>query len=786
MMKNMNKKRNLIVPAIGILIYLLMIIHVTHGGNLFCDAYDWSSQHVVLPDYMRKQFYTTGKLFPDFAMNLGAGQNIYYIAYYGLLSPIVLFSYLLPFVPMVYYMTGSAIVICILSIILIYRWLSHHLSGTALYVAFFMFTLATPLMYHSHHHLMFVNYLPFMILAMEGMEKYVLNGKKIQLVLSVFLIIMSSYFFSVGAICCLMIYRIYLYLSDHDKRIISLKFITDIIRTLCVLMISVMMSAVLWLPELYVMLSGRASGGSTFSLMYLFLPHPHILTLLYCADGMGLTGLFLICIAGLLFCGKREDRACSILFFIFMIFPLPVYILNGGMYLNGKVLIPFLPLAVLISGHFIRDILDIAKGPASRRRLSAFFILMLIPGLIAMSPAHNRNNFFSRSDYPVLKYQKDYGYLISKVSEKSGKEIVRTDIVNRPAVMANYVHDPGQFRSSIYSSLNNRNYHDYFFTQSGNEISGRSNASIRPVKNPMNSLMLGVRYIIGETEDTGNAPVGGYHQIASHGGLSLYENSDVLPIGYAVENDFTPVTEDLSTDKIRQTLLSEDGVSEDSNSIDFNLHSTKHIRIPIQPSDKRRIITISMHVVNNTKKDMHITINGTKNTLPYDHSRYFNGNNDFHYTLMISPGTDHLRLTASEGDYNVSGITMNSFDYDEYLDWKKNVSAWHPVMHSDNMLSGQITAASDSVMHITVPYDNGFTCYVDNRVSTIKKDRYGFISVPVTSGSHEIRLVFHAPYKRAGIIISLAGMLLFIISCIFSIHRKLVSESSDGLNVTLS
>lgn len=53
-----------------------------HG--LFGAKVDWISQHSVLPDYFRQQFYDTGELFPEFAANIGGGQNIYHFAYYGL------------------------------------------------------------------------------------------------------------------------------------------------------------------------------------------------------------------------------------------------------------------------------------------------------------------------------------------------------------------------------------------------------------------------------------------------------------------------------------------------------------------------------------------------------------------------------------------------------------------------------------------------------------------------------------------------------------------------------
>ena len=56
--------------------------------GVFGSKVDWISQHSVLPEYFRQQFYETGQWFPEFAANIGGGQNIYNFAYYGLYSPV--------------------------------------------------------------------------------------------------------------------------------------------------------------------------------------------------------------------------------------------------------------------------------------------------------------------------------------------------------------------------------------------------------------------------------------------------------------------------------------------------------------------------------------------------------------------------------------------------------------------------------------------------------------------------------------------------------------------------
>ena len=99
--------------------------------GVFGAKVDWISQHSVIPDYFRKQFYATGKLFPEFAMNLGGGQNIYNYSYYGLYSPLFLLSYALPFVKMSTYVIVMEMLCLMASVLLLYLWLNRKGFGRA-------------------------------------------------------------------------------------------------------------------------------------------------------------------------------------------------------------------------------------------------------------------------------------------------------------------------------------------------------------------------------------------------------------------------------------------------------------------------------------------------------------------------------------------------------------------------------------------------------------------------------------------------------------------------------
>ena len=115
-----NTRQDLINIIILIASFLIVFLAITQFTHLYGSTKDWSQQHWIIPEYFRNLFYETHDLFPDFAFNLGSGQNIYNFSYYGLLSPIIIFSYLLPFVPMDIYMISSTIVMLLISVIIMY------------------------------------------------------------------------------------------------------------------------------------------------------------------------------------------------------------------------------------------------------------------------------------------------------------------------------------------------------------------------------------------------------------------------------------------------------------------------------------------------------------------------------------------------------------------------------------------------------------------------------------------------------------------------------------------
>ena len=314
-----------------------------HG--IFGAKVDWLSQHSVLPDYFRQQFYATGKIFPEFAPNLGGGQNIYHFAYYGLYSPLILPSYLFPFVKMSDYIMVISIIGLTVSVLLFYYWLKSRKMDTGVaFIISLMFLLAGPMIGQYSGQIMFVDYMPFLCLALIGVDRYFEKEKSGLFTVSVFLMIMTSFYFSIGGMLALVLYGLHRYFEQREGCRVTVRgFLVDGLCFVRPMILAVLMSSFFLVPTVLALAGGR-SKGQNISLTTLFVPQITVERFAYSIYGIGLTTLVItVLITGLLY-RKVYERVLAYGCVIVLVIPVFAYLLNGGLYIRDKVFIPFLPL----------------------------------------------------------------------------------------------------------------------------------------------------------------------------------------------------------------------------------------------------------------------------------------------------------------------------------------------------------------------------------------------------------------------------------------------------------
>ncbi|MGN8707006.1 YfhO family protein [Bacillota bacterium HCP3S3_E9] len=157
-------------------------------------------------------------------------------------------------------------------------------------------------------------------------------------------------------------------------------------------------------------------------------------------------------------------------------------------------------------------------------------------------------------------------------------------------------------------------------------------------------------------------------------------------------------------------------------------------------------------------------------------NQYYSGWKDFAINMGYrSHGADALEITfQSEGVYSMSELAVVVQPTEEMMrhavdrltctmtdvDLHRN-----PVSFASSEITGTVNAEQDRYLVFSIPYSKGWTVYDNGKKGELQKANLMYLGMPIEAGSHEIRLVYRTPGGTAGILVSLAGVILMIFLC---------------------
>lgn len=817
--------------------------------GIFGAKVDWLSQHSVLPDYFRQQFYATGKLFPEFAANLGGGQNIYHFAYYGLYSPLILPSYLLPFVKMSDYIMVVSITGLTASVLLFYYWLKSRKTDTGIaFIMSLMFLLAGPMIGQYSGQIMFVDYMSFLCLALIGVDRYFEQEKSGLFTVSVFLMIMTSFYFSIGGMLSLVLYGLHRYFEQREEcRVTVRDFLKDGFCFVRPMLLAVLMSCFFLVPTALALTDGRSKGQNR-SLAAIFIPQITVERFAYSIYGIGLTTLVItVLLTGLLY-RKVYEKVLTYGCVIVLVIPVFAYLLNGGLYIRDKVFIPFLPLLCYLIAIYLekcrkRELSFIAgmvpyiittvfvyiarnqfgsKGVGEsiwkallaesmlflscyvlycamkRHRKETKEILMLaLPSVICLAVTMNTFYQMKTDRYVSHKLYRDvageHNRQAVKEALKDDDRYYRTEQVgsdDENAADLNRIWDVDQNITSIYSSAYNPDYQTFRQKTFGLEEPFRNGMMQSVSKNPVFQRMMGVRYIVSDSD------VPGYDLVKKCGKIGIYQNKDAAPIMYATDQVMTEEEYQKLPFPYNQTALLEYAVvgeyteSEDQNimtaykpvslkKVDaqdgWKIHAKKMTKTTFsiqqvqwettqRQEGQKQILFLSFRVDNaRPNKDVAVWINGIRNKLSAKDHVYYNENKTFTYAVPLKDGEDTISVVFGKGKYQLSHVQayLGSLPERSETLYQSEVQV-DKKQTKDNVIQGMIQVKNDGWFITSIPYDTHFKMYIDGREKEIQKVNTAFLGCKLERGKHEVKIVYHAPGAAAGKVLSLIGIAGFL------------------------
>ena len=132
-------------------------------------------------------------------------------------------------------------------------------------------------------------------------------------------------------------------------------------------------------------------------------------------------------------------------------------------------------------------------------------------------------------------------------------------------------------------------------------------------------------------------------------------------------------------------------------------------------------------------------------------------------------------MNFSDGKYEITNVRCYVIDKDSLVRDVDPFMIDKKTSHGD-VINGTIDVKNDGYFTISIPYTDGFTAEIDGKEVQCEKTDTAFLGFKIPKGSHSIKITFTAPLLHEGIVLSGAGLLIFIASVIIDRRKSKASK----------
>lgn len=141
-------------------------------------------------------------------------------------------------------------------------------------------------------------------------------------------------------------------------------------------------------------------------------------------------------------------------------------------------------------------------------------------------------------------------------------------------------------------------------------------------------------------------------------------------------------------------------------------------------------------------------------------SNYYAGIHDFLCNIGFSEehGGSYRIIFSRPGIYSIDEIRIVDQLLERLGAWsgaRKEKEAAYSIEEDEIMLCAE--ADEDSLLYLSVPYSEGWSAWIDGeKVPVLKVNHFG-MGLYIPKGEHSVRLKYHTPYLRPGLVLMAAG-----------------------------
>lgn len=325
---------------------------------------------------------------------------------------------------------------------------------------------------------------------------------------------------------------------------------------------------------------------------------------------------------------------------------------------------------------------------------------------------------------------------------------------------------------------------------------------------PVTNAFLGLKYIISKNGNITSDPYAleDYHKI---GNISASKNKFTLPLGFMVNENI----------KIANTILESTPFEYQNEIIKLATGMKEDIYTPqpVAMADYGNLEVRKNKYGNYSyKKDKTIAstsplsfkYDGVENASLYGYITNGSGDNASvscggimidsnidvkDYSITFPMGTPEIGVQSEilinpQTDKESGSITVMTYALDHAL-WEEAYSrlvdeSFNITEFSDTLIKGNVNVIDDGVMYFSIPYEKGWSVFVDGKKTKTFKVMDAMLGVNLKSGQHDIELKYIPDGFIVGASASAGGVFLFIVFAItdfyFSKRRRRKNEAEQG------
>lgn len=285
---------------------------------------------------------------------------------------------------------------------------------------------------------------------------------------------------------------------------------------------------------------------------------------------------------------------------------------------------------------------------------------------------------------------------------------------------------------------------------------------------PLVYSILDIKYILSNKELNTN-PLLSLKDVS--GNEYLYENNYTLPLGFMLPSDFTENwIYEVETNPFNvQNSFAESaaGITDLFTPVAFNDNVTS-ANLTVEEDGY-----IFIYSMNKSIKTLAVTVD-------YDLTDYTGINHGRMIDVgYVEAGTEIFINNKEESTANLQ-LYVYTMDIDKYLELYEALAdeGLNVTEYSDTCVKGTITALEDGICFTSIPYDEGFTLYVDGVETEYTTIADAFIGIPLTKGTHTIEFKYTARGIKTGGIITGICLIILIGFIVFRIkYKKEITET---------